>query len=77
MQPFTVPVGISGFIATGGDIKGSLLQALNLTISALLYYPFFKAWERTLVAREEVATQQEEDRVTVQAGAQVRVAAKR
>jgi PTS system cellobiose-specific IIC component len=77
MQPFTVPVGISGFIATGGDIKGSLLQAINLAISALLYYPFFKAWERTLVAREEVATQQEEDRVTVQAGAQVRVAAKR
>mgnify|MGYP001176975893 CR=1 FL=1 len=77
MQPFTVPVGISGFIATGGDIKGSLLQAINLAISALLYYPFFKAWERTLVAREEAAAQQEEDRVTVQAGAQVRVAAKR
>src|SRR5581483_10088916 len=26
MQPFTVPLGISGFIATGGDIRGSLLQ---------------------------------------------------
>jgi len=59
MQPFTVPVGISGFIATGGDIKGSLLQALNLAISALLYYPFFKAWERILVAREEANIQEE------------------
>lgn len=67
MQPFTVPVGISGFIATGGDIRGSLLQFLNLAISALLYYPFFKAWERVLVAREEeTARQQEESRVAVQ-----------
>jgi cellobiose PTS system EIIC component len=79
MQPFTVPVGISGFIATGGDIRGSLLQVFNLAISALLYYPFFKAWERILVAREEEAARQEESRVTVQemrvrttAGAKVR-----
>jgi PTS system cellobiose-specific IIC component len=77
MQPFTVPVGISGFIATGGDIRGSLLQAINLVVSALLYYPFFKAWERVLIAREEGAAQQEENRVTVQAGMRVRATAKR
>jgi PTS system cellobiose-specific IIC component len=76
MQPFTVPVGIGGFIATGGDIRGSLLQAVNLAISALLYYPFFKAWERILVAREEAAAQQEESRVTVQVEARTRVAAR-
>lgn len=66
MQPFTVPVGISGFIATGGDIRGSLLQFVNLAISALLYYPFFKAWERVLVTREEEADQKEEARSAVQ-----------
>jgi PTS system cellobiose-specific IIC component len=76
MQPFTVPVGVSGFIATGGDLRGSLLQAINLALSALLYYPFFKAWERILVAREEAALQQEESRAAVQAEARVRVAAK-
>jgi PTS system cellobiose-specific IIC component len=65
MQPFTVPIGISGFIATGGDIKGSLLQFINLAISALIYYPFFKAWERVLVVREESAPQEEENRVTL------------
>lgn len=59
IQPFTVPIGISGFIATGGDIRGSILQLINLAISALLYYPFFKAWERILVAKEEAATKQE------------------
>jgi len=77
MQPFTVPVGISGFIATGGDIRGSLLQAINLVVSALLYYPFFKAWERVLVAREEAVARQEENRVTVQAEMRVRATAKK
>jgi len=59
IQPFTVPIGVSGFIATGGDIKGSLLQFFDLAVSALLYYPFFRAWERVLVAREEDASQLE------------------
>ena len=61
LQPFTVPVGISGFVATGGDFRGSLLQFFDLAVSALLYYPFFKAWERILVAREEVAVQTTEE----------------
>jgi PTS system cellobiose-specific IIC component len=61
MQPFTVPIGISGFIASGGDIRGSILQLVNLAIAALLYYPFFKAWERVLIAKE-AAAQQEADK---------------
>jgi PTS system cellobiose-specific IIC component len=60
MQPFTVPIGLSGFIATGGDIRGSLLQFFDLAVSAVLYYPFFKAWERILVAKEEAESQQQE-----------------
>ncbi len=62
LQPFTVPLGVSGFVATGGDVRGSLLQFFDLAVSALLYYPFFKAWERILVAREEAASQSEESR---------------
>jgi len=64
MQPFTVPIGVSGFLATGGDIRGSILQFFDLAVSALLYYPFFKAWERVLIAREEaIATSVESERV--------------
>jgi PTS system cellobiose-specific IIC component len=77
IQPFTVPIGISGFIATGGDIRGSLLQVSDLAVSALLYYPFFKAWERVLVAREEEAVRQEENRATVQAEMRIRTTAQR
>ncbi len=68
IQPFTVPLGISGFIATGGDWKGSLLQFFDLAISAAIYYPFFKAWERILVEREAIAAQQEESRKVTQQG---------
>jgi len=68
MQPFTVPVGISGFVATGGDFRGSLLQFFDLAISALIYYPFFKAWERVLLTREEAAAQPVERRVPAPAG---------
>src|SRR5947209_9006483 len=59
IQPFTVPLGISGFFATGGDFRGSLLQFFDLAVSALIYYPFFRAWERILVAREEDVSQRE------------------
>ena len=59
IQPFTVPLGISGFVATGGDVRGSLLQFFDLAVSALIYFPFFRAWERILVAREEEASQHE------------------
>ncbi|MFL5626172.1 MAG: PTS sugar transporter subunit IIC [Ktedonobacteraceae bacterium] len=70
IQPFTVPLGVSGFIASGGDFKGSLLQFFDLAVSALIYYPFFKAWERILVAREEEANQPEA--VQVQSSAKAR-----
>ena len=63
----TVPLGVSGFIATGGDFKGSLLQFFDLAVSALIYYPFFKAWERILVAREEEANQPEAAQVQIPA----------
>lgn len=68
MQPFTVPIGLSGFVATGGDIRGSVLQFIDLGISALIYYPFFKAWERILVAREEAAFQREGEEQRTLAG---------
>lgn len=60
LQPFTVPVGVSGFVASGGDIKGSLLQFFDLAVSAIIYYPFFKAWERILIQREDAAARPEE-----------------
>ena len=52
--PFTTPIFVSGYLATGGHVSGSVLQAINLGISLVIYYPFFRAWDR-LKAREEQA----------------------
>lgn len=41
--PFTTPIFISGYLATGGHISGTVLQVVNLAISLVVYYPFFRA----------------------------------
>lgn len=55
--PFTTPIFISGYLATGGHISGTVLQVVNLAISLVVYYPFFRARDR-LKAKEEHASAQ-------------------
>ncbi len=57
--PFTTPIFISGYLATGGHLSGTILQVVNLGISLAIYYPFFRAWDR-LKAKEEKASQERE-----------------
>src|SRR5260370_38530374 len=57
LQPFTVPIGISGFVATGGYFRGSLFKFFDFAVSSLLYYPFLKLWCRLLLVREKFAVQ--------------------
>ncbi|EUJ41996.1 PTS cellobiose transporter subunit IIC [Brochothrix campestris] len=40
--PWTTPPLISGYLATGGDITGSILQVVIIVIDILIYFPFFK-----------------------------------
>lgn len=55
--PWTTPPIISGFLATGGDIRGSILQIVNMAIALAMWYPFFKVEEkRELKAEAEVNT---------------------
>ncbi len=53
--PFTVPVFFGGLIATGGYWQGAALQLVNLIVSALIYWPFFKMFEKQLTANEKQA----------------------
>lgn len=50
--PFTMPVGLGGFILTGGSMSGAVLQVINLLLLTLIYYPFFKAYDKQLVSEE-------------------------
>ena len=51
--PFTVPIFLGGFIATGGSILAGLVQVLDAVIAALIYWPFFKRYEKTLIEQEQ------------------------
>lgn len=64
--PFTTPIFMSGYLATGGHISGAVLQVVNLAISLVIYYPFFRAWDR-LKAKEEQASAQPEASATLSA----------
>lgn len=44
--PWVTPVGINGFLATGGHISGAVLSIVNLGISICIYLPFVYAVER-------------------------------
>ncbi len=57
--PFTTPIVVSGYLATGGHISGSVLQIVNLGISLVMYYPFFRIWDN-LKYREEMASKSQQ-----------------
>jgi len=46
MIPWTTPPIISGWIATGGSIAGSILQIVNLAIGVFMYIPFIVLAEK-------------------------------
>ncbi len=51
--PWTTPIVISGYLATGGKISGSILQIVNFFIAFAIYYPFFSIWDKQKAAEEQ------------------------
>lgn len=50
--PFTVPIFLGGFIATGGSVLAGLVQIIDALIAAAIYWPFFKRYEKQLLLEE-------------------------
>jgi cellobiose PTS system EIIC component len=44
--PWTTPPIIGGYLATGGNWRGALMQLINLAVSFAIYYPFFRMWDK-------------------------------
>jgi cellobiose PTS system EIIC component len=44
--PWTTPPIIGGYLATGGNIRGALMQVINLFVAFAIYYPFFRMWDK-------------------------------
>ncbi|WP_027340767.1 PTS sugar transporter subunit IIC [Halonatronum saccharophilum] len=53
LAPWTLPAPIGAYLATGGDFRAVILVLVNFAIMAAIYYPFFKAYEKKLVAEEQ------------------------
>ncbi|MEA9391216.1 PTS sugar transporter subunit IIC [Acerihabitans sp. TG2] len=50
--PWTTPAPIGAAWSTGWDMRAALLVLVLLAVSTLIYYPFFKIYERQLLAQE-------------------------
>ncbi len=51
--PWTTPPLLSGFLATGGDWKAVIVQALIIVIGVAVYLPFMKASEKVQIKMME------------------------
>lgn len=49
---WTLPTPLGAFLTTGGDVPALVLQLVNLGIAAAIWWPFLRAYDRTLLARE-------------------------
>ena len=47
------PNAISAFFMSGGDWRNVVLVILNMIIAALIWYPFFRAWDKNEAKKEE------------------------
>nr|WP_090091432.1 PTS transporter subunit EIIC [Clostridium uliginosum] len=56
MAPWTLPSPIKAFLATN-DWRAIILVLINFTIYLLIYYPFFKAYEKKMLDEESVKVQ--------------------
>jgi PTS system cellobiose-specific IIC component len=50
---WAMPPLISGYLATGGHISGSLLQLFNIAVGVGIYLPFIKMLDRRIIVKEE------------------------
>jgi PTS system cellobiose-specific IIC component len=56
--PWATPPFISGYIATGGDWMALVLIVINFLLGLVIYYPFWKAYERSQLADNIAETNQ-------------------
>lgn len=52
--PWTLPAPIGAYLGTNGNIGALILCILNIFIALVIYYPFFKIYEKKMIAEEQV-----------------------
>lgn len=52
LVPWVIPAPIGAFVSTGGDLSAILLCVVQVIISVIVYYPFFKSYDNELFCEE-------------------------
>ncbi|EUJ22763.1 PTS system diacetylchitobiose-specific transporter subunit IIC [Listeria grandensis FSL F6-0971] len=61
MAPWTLPAPIGAYLATGGDWRAVVLVFVNITISFLIYIPFFKMYDQKLLNEEQAQAEENKE----------------
>jgi PTS system cellobiose-specific IIC component len=54
-MPFVTPPPILGFVSTGGDWRGVVIVLVSFLIGILVYWPFFRAYEKYELKKVQAA----------------------
>lgn len=57
--PWTTPIILSGFLASGGNVMGAVTQLICLAVAVVIYIPCVKAFEANKNAEEAAAAEAE------------------
>lgn len=57
--PWTLPGPIGAYLACGGDFRAVILVVILIILSVIIYYPFFRMWDNSLLAEETEAEKAE------------------
>ncbi|WP_252235854.1 PTS sugar transporter subunit IIC [Clostridium sp. CH2] len=49
LAPWTLPAPIGAYLTTGGDWRAIILVLINILVTSVIYYPFFRAYEEKLM----------------------------
>ncbi|OYD06798.1 PTS sugar transporter subunit IIC [Paludifilum halophilum] len=52
MVPWTLPGPVGAYMATGGDWRAIVLVLINIVLSGLVYWPFYKMYEKKMLKEE-------------------------
>lgn len=52
--PWTTPVLLSGYLATGNNIMGAVMQLINMGIVGLIWFPFIKLLDKQYFGEEQI-----------------------
>lgn len=63
LVPWTSPAPIGAAWAMGWDFRVTVLVLLLMALSAVIYYPFFKVYEKQLLAQEHAESMPQQTRV--------------